>query len=90
MGVEAGGDHGDRYVRTPTRGPLDPHAHDTVRGQQLDRRHIAGGGVVKRRVGELDAVRVDDAYGEAVLVRSMPATGGAVMKVSCWVVGAVR
>jgi hypothetical protein len=89
-GVEAGGDNGDGDVRTPARGSFDTDSNDAVRCEHVDRCDVAGCSVRERLVGELDAVGVDDADREAVLVRVEPATAGAIMKVSCRVVGAVR
>jgi len=82
-GVESRGDHGDRDMRAPARGPFDPDPGDTVGDQQIDRGDEPAGGVTKRVVGEFDAVGVDDADGELGLVRVYARDGCCHAGVSC-------
>jgi len=55
-------------MRPPLRRPLHADPIGAVGGKQTDRRAIAGRGVREGLMDDLDAVFVDDADGECVLV----------------------
>ena len=67
-GVEPGRRERDRDVRSPLGRSFDTDSLDVVSVEQIDRGAVAGRGVVEGLVDELDAMFVDDADGEGVLV----------------------
>ncbi|MCY4135352.1 MAG: hypothetical protein OXG30_10650 [bacterium] len=67
-GVEPGGCQSDRDMGAPLCRSLYADAFDAVGAEQADRLAVAGRGVRERLTAGLDAVAVDDADGECVLV----------------------
>lgn len=67
-GVEPGRRQGDRDVGPPLGRPLDADLFDAAGGERIDRLAVTGRGVRKGLDSYLDAVSVDDADGECVLV----------------------